>query len=69
MWCDLCGGPALQWGPPRRSHLTSNLVFPSWQGRRWEELAPHFEALWGMTLRVIDDIKESVRVAGVALAR
>lgn len=39
------------------------------QGRRWEELAPHFEALWGMTLRVIDDIKESVRVAGVTLAR
>lgn len=39
------------------------------QGRRWEELAPHFGLLWDMTLRVMDDIKESVRVAGIALAR
>lgn len=45
------------------------LAHPAPQGRRWEELQPHFGALWGMTLRVMDDIKESVRQAGVALAR
>ncbi|PRW21127.1 proteasome-associated ECM29-like protein isoform X1 [Chlorella sorokiniana] len=60
---DMGGG---QWRVREAASLaTADLL----QGRRWEELAPHFEALWGMTLRVIDDIKESVRVAGVNLAR
>jgi proteasome component ECM29 len=39
------------------------------QGRRWDALAPHFSKLWEMTFRVMDDVKETTRLAGVALAR
>ncbi|GAB4815511.1 hypothetical protein N2152v2_002557 [Parachlorella kessleri] len=39
------------------------------QGRRWEELQPQFEQLWTMTFRVMDDIKETVRQAGINLSR
>ncbi len=38
-------------------------------GRRWPQLAPHFGDVWNMTLRALDDIKESVRVAASGLAR
>ncbi|PSC71704.1 proteasome-associated ECM29-like protein [Micractinium conductrix] len=60
---DLGGG---QWRVREAAALAMSDLL---QGRRWDELAPHFAALWEMTLRVMDDIKESVRVAGVALAR
>lgn len=39
------------------------------QGRRWDQLGPHLLPAWSMTLRVMDDIKDSVRQAGLALAR
>lgn len=39
------------------------------QGRRWPELRPHFASLWGAALRVMDDIKETVRQAGMSLVR
>ncbi|KAG2487332.1 hypothetical protein HYH03_014048 [Edaphochlamys debaryana] len=39
------------------------------QGRRWPELAPYFAQIWSMTLRGMDDIKDSVRRAALALAR
>lgn len=39
------------------------------QGRSWPELRPHFTALWSACLRVIDDVKETVRQSGLALAR
>jgi proteasome component ECM29 len=39
------------------------------QGRKWEKLKPHFGALWEMTLRAMDDVKETTRLAGLALAR
>jgi hypothetical protein len=38
-------------------------------GRRWPQLAPHFGEVWTMTLRALDDIKESVRVAASGLER
>ena len=28
---------------------------------RWPELQPHFTKVWSMTLRCMDDIKETVR--------
>ena len=40
------------------------LTFPhlcELQGRRWAELQPYFERVWTMTLRCLDDIKETVR--------
>lgn len=39
------------------------------QGRTWSEVKDHFQGLWISCLRVIDDVKESVRMAGLALAR
>lgn len=39
------------------------------QGRTWSEVKDHFQGLWVSCLRVIDDVKESVRMAGLALAR
>lgn len=39
------------------------------QGRKWDQLKPHFGALWEMTLRAMDDVKETTRLAGLALAR
>jgi proteasome component ECM29 len=38
-------------------------------GRRWAQLQRHFGECWTMTLRALDDIKESVRVAAAGLAR
>ena len=38
-------------------------------GRKWAMLAPIFGELWGMALRVVDDIKESVRTNGQRLFR
>ncbi|EFN52702.1 hypothetical protein CHLNCDRAFT_138705 [Chlorella variabilis] len=60
---DLGGG---QWRVREAAALAMGDLL---QGRRWGELQPHFEQLWVMTLRVMDDIKESVRQAGIALAR
>ena len=39
------------------------------QGRRWEEVRPHFAALWTGAFRTMDDVKESVRQAGLTLVR
>lgn len=39
------------------------------QGRRWRQLQPHFGQLWEMALRVVDDIKDSVRENGKRLFR
>jgi proteasome component ECM29 len=39
------------------------------QGRRWEEIKPHFGDLWTAAFRTMDDIKESVRQAGLTLVR
>ncbi|KAG1660153.1 hypothetical protein FOA52_007810 [Chlamydomonas sp. UWO 241] len=39
------------------------------QGRRFAELAPHLEEVWTMTLRCLDDIKETVRAQAMALVR
>ena len=39
------------------------------QGRRWPDVESRFEQMWTMTLRALDDIKESVRVAAAALVR
>lgn len=39
------------------------------QGRRWPEVASRFEQFWSMTLRALDDIKESVRAAATTLVR
>lgn len=39
------------------------------QGRRWEEIRPHFAALWTGAFRTMDDVKESVRQAGLTLVR
>lgn len=42
---------------------------PFSQGRRWADVGPDFEQMWGMTLRAMDDIKESVRRAAAGLVR
>ncbi|KAK9810293.1 hypothetical protein WJX72_008148 [[Myrmecia] bisecta] len=39
------------------------------QGRRWPEIKGVFEPMWSMTLRALDDIKESVRLAATTLVR
>ena len=39
------------------------------QGRRWPQLKSLFEELWSITLRAMDDIKESVRAAAATLLR
>ena len=39
------------------------------QGRRWPEVESRFEEFWSMTLRALDDIKESVRAAAATLVR
>ncbi|KIY98025.1 hypothetical protein MNEG_9938 [Monoraphidium neglectum] len=39
------------------------------QGRRWDQLGPHIKEMWVMTLRVIDDVKESVRRTAALTAR
>lgn len=39
------------------------------QGRRWPEVESRFEEFWTMTLRALDDIKESVRAAAATLVR
>ncbi len=39
------------------------------QGRRWEEIKPHFGELWTAAFRTMDDVKESVRQAGITLVR
>jgi hypothetical protein len=39
------------------------------QGRRWGQLGRHLAAMWGMTLRALDDIKDSVRAAAAATLR
>ena len=39
------------------------------QGRRWPQLQSQFEELWSITLRALDDIKESVRAAAATLLR
>ena len=33
------------------------------QGRRWAQLEPHLEEMWVMTMRAMDDVKESCRAA------
>lgn len=33
------------------AYRAASLLLPSLQGRRWEELQPHFGPLWEMTLR------------------
>jgi proteasome component ECM29 len=38
-------------------------------GRRWPELRPHITKVWVMTLRAVDDIKETVRRQALSLAR
>ena len=35
-------------------------------GRSWSELQPHFELLFTSLLRVLDDVKETVRKAALA---
>ena len=35
----------------------------SLQGRRWAQLEPHLEGMWVMTMRAMDDVKESCRAA------
>ena len=35
-------------------------------GRSWAELQPHFERLFTALLRVLDDVKETVRKAALA---
>lgn len=39
------------------------------QGRSWIEVQNYFQGLWTSCLRVIDDVKDSVRISGLALAR
>ncbi|KAL4530388.1 hypothetical protein Ndes2437B_g03884 [Nannochloris sp. 'desiccata'] len=39
------------------------------QGRRWEEIKPHFGDLWTAAFRTMDDVKESVRQSGITLVR
>lgn len=39
------------------------------QGRRWEEVNQQFGTIWIMTMRTMDDIKESVRQAGITLCK
>ncbi|GBF95386.1 hypothetical protein Rsub_07814 [Raphidocelis subcapitata] len=39
------------------------------QGRRWDQLGPHITEMWSMTLRTMDDVKESVRRTATATAR
>ena len=39
------------------------------RGRRWDEIGEFMVRLWQMSFRAIDDIKESVRVAGEATIR
>lgn len=39
------------------------------QGRRWPELQQHFHKVWSMTLRCMDDIKETVRRQAFSLVR
>lgn len=38
-------------------------------GRTFAEVRPLFEQLWVLGLRVLDDLKESVQLAGLELAR
>jgi proteasome component ECM29 len=44
---------------------TADLV----QGRSWPQVRPHFQKVWEMALRVVDDVKESVRLNGQRLFR
>lgn len=60
------------------NHMTSNL----WRsrqssaaaltslvpGRRWLELSPYFVRMWDLCFRVMDDIKETVRLEAISLA-
>jgi proteasome component ECM29 len=39
------------------------------QGRPWPQMRPHFQKLWEMALRAVDDVKESVRLNGERLFR
>jgi proteasome component ECM29 len=39
------------------------------RGRAWAQLAPHWGAFWTGALRAMDDVKESTRARGAALAR
>ena len=39
------------------------------QGRRWDEVRPHFQDFWHAAFRTMDDVKESVRQAGLTLVR
>jgi proteasome component ECM29 len=38
------------------------------RGRKWIELKNYFEGIWEGVFRVVDDIKETVRIAGMTLA-
>jgi hypothetical protein len=38
-------------------------------GRRWDQLGPHLAPIWGMALRGMDDVKESVRRTAALTAR
>ena len=38
-------------------------------GRTFKEIEPHLESVWNVCLRLIDDIKETVRIAGEGLCR
>jgi len=39
------------------------------QGRRWAQVQPHLEEMWVMTMRAMDDVKESCRVAAATTMR
>lgn len=63
--------------------LCKDMTGPTWRGReaaalaaadclsqrQWDVVAPFFAELWVATFRVMDDVKESVRTAGLALVR
>ena len=59
-----CGGR--QW---RARQSSASALAELLSGRRFAEVEPYLERVWTVSLRVIDDIKETVREAGKTLCR
>jgi len=53
----------------RNREASCNALSDLLQGRRWPDLKDKLSDIWSMTLRAVDDIKESVRGAAAILVK
>ena len=53
----------------RNREASCNALSDLLQGRRWAEVKTKLSDVWSMTLRAVDDIKESVRAAAAVLVK